>query len=335
MAPQYCRAQNSRSAVAHDYARYERCSPHLTLLGLRSLVLAPVVVFASLLGGDAIAAKPLSEKVTERVVDSAIDSGLEALARPENQVRLGAILSSPGVTGGVHDIAFALVGGILDGVDGRVKLSIDPARFWAAFDRAMRKHVGPAVGTVTRSVVDAAMTSALSEDNGLRVEALAAHATYGAMKGLAKGIREDLAPALAHSIENELAPAGAAALEHHLMPAFARGLSEPAMQLAIATTMSSIARNLVRGGDAGIETAKAEGQAEGRDDGVMKVFGDRLSLGVSVAVFVALALASLLVLLVVLLVRSNRGHQRLAEHGRRREAELRELADQLQQLRDR
>ena len=52
-------------------------------------------------------ARPLSTKVTERVVDSAVDTALEALARPENQRRLATILSSPAVTGGVHDIAVA------------------------------------------------------------------------------------------------------------------------------------------------------------------------------------------------------------------------------------
>jgi len=181
---------------------------------------------------------------------------------------------------------------------------------------------------VTRHAVDAAMRSALSEENGQRVEALAAHATYGAMQGLARGIREELAPALAYSIEHELAPAGAAALEDHLMPAFARGLSSPAMQLAIATTMSSVANSLVRGGDAGIETAKAEGAADGKD-GVMKIFGDRLTLGVNAALLVTLSLAAVLILLAVLLVRSNRGQQRLADQGKRREVELLALVDQL------
>lgn len=297
---------------------------------VRRFVFGAVLGLAALVGGPALAAKPLSEKVTERVVDSGIDAGLEALTRPENQRRLGLILSSPGVTGGVHDIAFALVGGVMDGLDGRLKVDVDPARFWKGFDGAMRKHVGPAVGTVTRNAVDAAMTSALSEENGVRIGALAAHATHGAIKGLAEGIREDLAPALAYAIEHELAPAGAAAMENHVMPAFARGLSSPAMQLAIATTMNSVARNLVRGGDAGIETAKAEGAADGdHEPGMLALFGDRLSLGVSVAFIVTLSLAAVLILLAVLLVRSNRGQQRLAEQGKRREVELLAVLDQL------
>lgn len=298
------------------------------MLGLRPLVCASVFACAALVGSPASAAKPLSEKVTERVVDSAIDSGLEALTRPENQRRLGVLLSSPAVTGGVHDIAFALVDGVFDGLNGRVKIELDPAGFWKGFDGAVRKHVGPAVGTVTRNAVDAAMSSALSEANGERIDALAAHATHGAIKGLARGIKEDLAPALAYSIEHELAPAGAAALENHLMPAFARGLSSPAMQLAIATTMNSVARNLVRGGDAGITTAKAEGEADG-EEGMFAGFTDRLSLGVNVALIAVLSLAAVLILLAVLLVRSNRGQRRLAEQGKRREAELLAVVDQL------
>jgi hypothetical protein len=298
------------------------------MLSLRPLLFGTALACGSLVGTQADAAKPLSEKVTERVVESAIESGLEELARPENQARLGVILSSPAVTGGVHDIALALVDGVMDGFDGRLKLDVDSARFWTGFDGAMRKHVGPAVGTVTRNAVDSAMKSALSEDNGVRVEALVAHATRGAMRGLATGIREDLAPALAYSIEHELAPAGAAALENHLMPAFARGLSSPAMQLAIATTMSSVASNLVRGGDAGITSAKADGVADG-DEGMFAGLTDRLSLGVNVALIAALSLAAVLILLAVLLVRSNRGQRRLAEQGKRREAELLAVVEQL------
>lgn len=289
----------------------------------RALLIAAAVATGSLVCSGSAMAKPLSTKVTERVVDSAIESGLEALAQPQNQRRLGILLSSPAVTGGVHDIAFAIVDGVLDGVSGRVKLDLDldAAKFWTGFDTATRKHVAPAVGKVTRSAVDAAMTAALSEENGIRVEAFAAHATRGAMTGLAVGIREDLAPALAYSIEHELAPAGAAALEHHLMPAFARALSQPEMQLAIATTMSSMANSLVRGGDAGIEGAKADGKAEGTQ-GVFGIFGDRVQLGFNAALVVMVSLASILVLLAVLLVRSNRGQQRLVEQNRRREEEL-------------
>ena len=302
------------------------------MVGLRTLVLGSAFALVALFGSPANAARPLSEKVTDRVVDSAIDSGLEALAKPENQARLGALLSSAAVTGGAHDIAFAVVDGVFDGLEGRVKLDFDfdTAKFWRGFDRAVSKHVAPAVGKVTRTAVDAAMKSALSEENGARMDALAAHATHGAIKGLARGIREDLAPALAYSIEHELAPAGAAALENHLMPAFARGLSTPEMQLAIAMTMNSVASNLVRGGDAGIERAKAEGAADGEDDGVIAMFGDRLSLGVNVALLVTLALAAVLILLAVLLVRSNRGQHKLAEQGKRREVELLAVVEQLE-----
>jgi hypothetical protein len=299
------------------------------MTGLRTLLFGCVLALVSLFGGDANAATPLSEKVTERVVESAIDTGLATLAKPENQARLGTILSSSAVTQGVHDIALALVDGVFDGMEGRVKIDVNSAKFWAGFDVAVRKHVAPAVGTVTRTAVDAAMKSALSEENGARLDELAAHATHGAIKGIARGIREDLAPALAYSIEHELAPAGAAALEHHIMPAFARGLSTPEMQLAIAMTMNSVARNLVRGGDAGIEIAKAEGEADG-EDGMMKIFGDRVSIGVSIALVVTLSLAAVLILLAVLLVRSNRGQHKLAEQGKRREVELLAVVEQLE-----
>ena len=276
-----------------------------------------------------VEAKPLSAKVTQRVVDSAVDTSLEALTQPENQQRLGAILSSPALTSGVHDLAFALVDGVLDGAKGRLALDIDAKRLWRGFDRAMRHHVRPAVGQLTSVAVDAAMATALSEDNGVRLEALTAHITRGAIRGVAQGIREDLGPALAYTIEHQLAPAGAAAMEEHVMPAFARGLGDPAMQSAVAMTMNSIARNLVRGGDAGIETAKAEATAEGKP-GTMTLFGDRLSLGVNVALIVTLALAAVLVLLATLLFRSNRGQQRLAEQGKRREAELLAVLEQLE-----
>jgi len=281
------------------------------------IIFSVTALAASLLVAPQVAcARPLSEKVTERVVDSAIDSGLEALSKPENQRRLGQVLSSPAVTGGVHDIAFALVDGVLDGVEGRFK-----------FDFA-KKHVGPAVGAVTRSVVDAAMSSALSEANGVRVEELAAHATFGVMRGLGQGIRHELGPALAHMVLHDLAPAGAAAMEHHVMPAISRGLADADMQASIALTMNSVARSLVRGGDAGIETAKAEASAVG-EDGAMTLLGGRLSKGLTVGVIIAAGFFLLLVLLTALLLRGSRSQRRLADEGRRREDELRTMVERL------
>lgn len=300
------------------------CAPWLAAL---ELVGAFALVGALALPATADA-RPLSTKVTERVVDSAVDTALEALARPENQRRLATILSSPAVTGGVHDIAFAVVDGVFDGLQGRVKFDLDTKTFWKDFDHAMRRHVAPAVSNATRGAVDAALAAALSEENGVRVEALAAHATHGVIKGLSQGIREDLGPALAHMIVHDLAPAGAAAMENEIMPAFARALAQPPMQAAIAGTMSSVARNLVRGGDAGMETAKAEAAAEGKV-GALGVFGDRLSMGLGVIVVGALAFAAVLVLLVVLLLRSNRGQQRLVAQGKRREDELLAVVEEL------
>lgn len=295
------------------------------------LLLVGAAVASTLLAAPQLAcARPLSEKVTERVVDSAIDSGLEALTQPENQRRLGQILSSAAVTGGVHDIAFALVDGVLDSAAGRFKLpELDLSFNWKRFDEVTRKHVGPAVGTVTRNAVDAAMSSALSEENGVRIEALAAHATHGLMRGLASGLRDELGPALAHVIENDLAPAGAAALENHVMPATSRALATPEMQTAIAMTMNTVARSLVRGGDAGIETAKAEATASG-EDGTMKIFGDRISLGLGIGVAVAIGFVVLLTLLAIVIVRNARSQRRFAEDARRREDELRMLLQSMQ-----
>jgi hypothetical protein len=315
-------------ALARDRLRAWIVHRKNVMLRSRILLFGLAVGASQVLCASAAAAKPLSTKVTERVVGPAIDSGLEALARPENQQRLGAVLSSVAVTGGAHDIALAVVDGVLDGVEGRVTIDFDAPRFWKSFDVAARKHVGPATGVVTRNVVESAMATAFSEENGMRVEEFTAHATRGAIKGLAVGIREDLGPALAHVVEHQLAPAGAAALEHHVMPAFARALAEPEMQVAIRTTMSSMANALVRGGDAGMEGAKAAGGTDG-EDGVMKIFGDRLSLGFGIAFLVTCSLAAVLILLAVLLVRSNRGQQRLAEQGKRREVELLTIVDQL------
>lgn len=285
-------------------------------------------VLLACLGWSAVAsAKPLSGRVTERVVDSAVDTALEALSRPENLARLGAVLSSSAITGGARDIAVSVVDGVFDAVGPRLAASIGPIP-WSSLDRAARKHVAPAVAAITRGAVDAALQAALSEDSGVRIEAFAAHATHGVIKGLAQGLREDLGPALAKVIEHDLAPAGAAALELHVMPAIARGLTTPEMQAAIATTMAAVARNLVRGGDAGIETAKLQAEAQGKE-GSAKVFGDSLSLGLNVAIGVALAVVGTLVLLAVLLLRSSRGQQRIAAQSRLRELELLAVVEQL------
>lgn len=290
---------------------------------------AIAVCIAWLAYPTSVDAAPLSTKVTERVVDSAIDNGLEALTKPENQRRLRALLSSTAMTGGVHDIALAVVEGVVDGLGKHAgDIAVDGPRFWSGFDTAARKHVAPAAGAVTREVVKAALDVALSEQNGERIEALAAHASRGFVRGLADGIREDLGPAIAHTVSHDLAPAGADALAHHVMPAIAEGLTAPPMDHAIANTMSSVARNLVRGGDAGIETAKVENQLQGKP-GPASVFGDRLSLGVNIALGVAGALVAVLILLAVLLARSNRNQHRLAVESKRRETEWHALVELL------
>jgi hypothetical protein len=272
-------------------------------------------------------AKPVSKKITARATESAVDTALDALTEPENQRKLSLILSSPAITQSARSITLSVVEAIFDSLKKHVQLDTDS--FANDFDTSMRKHVAPGAAFVTRSIVSSALASTLSDKNAKRSEAFAKQSTHGMVQGLAQGVHDQLGPAIAHALAQDRGPAAPRVVEHQLIPAIARGLNNPEVQAAISATTASIARNIVRGADAGIDSAQLQNAEQGEVSS-LNMFGVQLARGYAIALFFVFALATSLLVLVLLLVRSNRGQRRLATQWKHREEAFLALLEQLE-----
>lgn len=274
-----------------------------------------------------VSARPLSEKVTERVVTTAVDESLASLERPENQRRLGAIIGSPELREGLQKLSASIVEGVVDGMVASSKrngLGVDGKQTRSFIE----KQIAPATATVVHRVVDAALDAALSEENARKAAHFGEVATRGVIRGLATGLEEDLGPALSRTMGRDLGPAVGNMLGVHVLPAVGRGLGSAPMQSAIGRTTGSIAANIVHGADDAIAEVQAE-DGEPNTKGTLSVFGDNIAIGYAVAVFFAFAFAALLIVMTVFLVRNNRRQRELERQGRTREQVMLDLLDQL------
>ncbi len=293
------------------------------VLGALALVLGAGIVATP----AEAAARPLSEKMTERVVTTAVDESLASLERPENQRRLGAIIGSPELREGLQKLSASIVEGVVDGMVASSKrngLGVDGKQTRSFIE----KQIAPATATVVHRVVDAALDAALSEENAQKAARFGEVATRGVIRGLATGLEEDLGPALTRTMGRDLGPAIGNMLGVHVLPAVGRGLGSAPMQSAIGRTTGAIASNIVHGADDAIAEVQAEdGQPDSK--GTLSVFGDNIALGYAVAVFFAFAFAALLIVMTVFLVRNNRRQRELERQGRTREQVMLDLLDQL------
>jgi hypothetical protein len=261
--------------------------------------------------------KRLSEKVGERVSRGAIDETLETLDTPENHARLARILSSPQMQDAVRDLTAALVLGVLDGVrTGSAGVTID--------GQGIERHVTPAVGRLARRMIDSALDAALSDEHIARIEILGESSTHAAVQGLARGIEQDLGPALAATLERDLGPALAIVIERDLLPAVGRGLDTPEMQGVVAHLTRSIAAEFVTGAGQAIDE-----ETQGQDSG-LRVFGTQVARGYAIALFVAFALGTMAIVLTVVLVRNSRRLRRQSKAAAEREAALLHIIDNIE-----
>jgi hypothetical protein len=291
------------------------------MLFARALPFALVAVTASV-----AEARPVSEKVTERIVGTAVDEGLEALDTDTNKRHLANVIGSSAMRTAVRGTVASAVQGVVDGLVESGK-SHGIEGFDGAHARtAIEKNLAPAAGTLTRRVVDAALVSALSDENAKRAEHFAELATRGVVRGLAQGIEYDLGPALGRTIKREIGPAVAHMLRENILPGVAQGLSSSPMQVAVSQTTASIAGSLVRSADHAIDETQ---QQKPEDERGIKLVGNKIALGYAVALFFAVAFAAMLIVLTVFLVRSGRRQRQIEHEGRTRERLLLDLLDSL------
>jgi len=272
-------------------------------------------------------AKPVSEKIGERVSRGAINESLEALDKPENRERLGRIMNSPQMRDAMHDLTASIVLGVFDGVrEARKTGTTNAAEIGESIREQLDQHVTPAVGRLTYRVVGAAVSASLTDKHIAQIEKLGEGATHAVIRGVAKGLEQDLGPALAVTIDKDLGPAVAVMLSRDIMPAVGRGLDTPEMQSAVQNLTRSIATGMVGGAGDAIDTKNEQNVAEGKESG-LQLFGDKVAFGYAIALFLAFALATMLVVLTVVLVRSSRRQRKQSEQAKRREQALLHLID--------
>jgi hypothetical protein len=275
----------------------------------------------------AAAPKSMSEKIGERVSRGAIEESLETLDKAENRARLGRILNSPQMRAALHDLTVSIVTGVFDGV--KASATFDTAGVGKSIKDGIDKQVGPAMGRMTYRVVDSALSAALSDEHIAEIGQLGEAATHGVIRGVAKGLQEDLGPALAATIEKDIGPAVSNMLARDVLPGIGRGLDSPEMQSAIANISRTIATEFVGGAGDAMDTATQQDEAQGKESG-LKVFGNKVALGYTIALFLAFALATMIIVLTVVLVRSSRRQRKQAAEAKRRETALLRLVDSLE-----
>jgi hypothetical protein len=245
----------------------------------------------------------LSEKITERVVPTAIDKSLEELAKPESQRDLATIMNSPAIEEAAHDVSAAVVRGVMD--------AITSEEYKGAFagsgekiGHSLSHDIAPGMATVARRTLNASLATTMSEENQERMKATVHGVVVAALAGTAEGLEHELGPAMARTLERDL------------VPAIARAMMMKESQQAIAMTTQQLAQHLVRGSSGEIDRVTGD---EGQDGGFLGLLGGKIALGYAIAVFVAFAFGTLMVVLAVMLARSNQQRRQLALEGERRE----------------
>lgn len=261
------------------------------------------------------------ERMGEQVSRGVVQEGLETLDLAENRARLGRVLNSVEMRDAVHDLTASLVAGAIDGIAAR-------GTDGTAIRKGIDRQLTPAMSRMVEHMIDSALTASLTDEHISRVELLSERATYGAIRGLARGL-EEFGPAMGATIRKDLAPAFAEAVERDLLPAVGRGLDTPEMQQVVANLTRSFATEFIGGAGDAIDVKAESDEAAGRTSG-FELFGDKVAFGYTVAMFVAFALGTTLIGMTIILFRNSRRLRKQSEAATRRESALLSLIDSLE-----
>jgi hypothetical protein len=260
------------------------------------------------------------ERMGEQVSRGVVQEGLETLDLAENRARLGRVLNSVEMRDAVHDLTAAFVAGAIEGVavgsDGK------------AIRKGIEQQLTPAMSRMVERMIDAALTASLTDEHISRVELLTERATYGAIRGLARGL-EEFGPTMAATIRKDLSPAFAEAVERDFLPAVGRGLDTPEMQQVVANLTRSFATEFIGGAGDAIDVKVESDEAAGKTSG-FELFGDKVAFGYMIAMFVAFALGTTLIGMMIILFRNSRRLRKQSEAATQREAALLSLIDSLE-----
>jgi hypothetical protein len=215
---------------------------------------------------------------TNRIVRTAVPAGIEetlrALNDPENQELMRRLANSPELRQAAHDFTEAITGGALDGLT-------EPARHQkirelseayvrtmsAALGKALDEDISPAATRTVESITGGAIAAAVSPENkrltASFVDGVARSAMNALMQSTARGLRDDLGPALGKVIAEDLSPALKKMIADDLGPALNKVIAEdlkpavhdllgPQTNVAIGGLVRQITKDAVLGANDGM-----------------------------------------------------------------------------------
>jgi hypothetical protein len=131
----------------------------------------------------------------------------------------------------LHDLAGEIARAVIEAVpQSQLAAQLDPIvdrtvhTILHALSDELDREASPAIARTVRASIDAALASLLSDGTVRRVEEISDVIFTAAMTGLARGIRQQIAPALANALDSSLGPAMQRAIQNNLGPAMAATL---------------------------------------------------------------------------------------------------------------
>lgn len=177
-------------------------------------------------------------------VQGGLEGTLAALDEPRNQVLLRRLLQDPDIQRAARDLTAAITGGALDGVSEpeRVRRLGEASDTYirtvsAVVGEVLSEDLSPAVTASVEDLVAGAVNAALRPENRRHARSFVDGVTRTMLtaftQSTARGLRDDLGPALGLVVADELGPALEQVVENNLGPAVRRVLERefhPAVQ---------------------------------------------------------------------------------------------------------
>ena len=165
-----------------------------------------------------------------KITPSVVDSGLETLTSPTNQERLRALASLPDLQLAASNSAKGVVDGYLGAFNdpGKLRRLDDLTRAFSdsaasAFTNEIETRIGPAIRHQS-ALLSREVAHALSDIDGKgNLEAVTSTIVSNLVRSMARGMEQDMAPALRRSLETQIGPALGELIQHDATPALAEG----------------------------------------------------------------------------------------------------------------
>lgn len=246
---------------------------------------------------------------TNRIVRTAVPAGIEetlrALNDPENQELMERLASDPELRKAARDFTAAITGGALDGLteDARHAKIRELSEAYIrtvsrALGKALDEDISPAATRTVESLMGGAIAAAVSPENKRLTASFVDGVTRSAMTALmqstARGLRDELGPALGKVIADDLSPALKKMIAEDLGPALNKVIAEdirpavhdllgPQTNQAIGGLVRQITKDAVLGANDGMSELGVSLSPNAKDG--LGVFGWlALVLGLIVAI---------------------------------------------------